>query len=127
MEQKFQYKVSKPADDYRDAVIEKSGMSSVEFTIAELADKQNKWSQEKRQLEGQITIEQAKVDNILHHHPWLKKMPEKKQFTVWMFYEAMKGLTELQKQRDMRVSALGEYQAEKEHVMEVLGFQKSIL
>lgn len=125
MEQQYQYRISKPADDYREAVIEKSGMSSVEFTLRQLQEKRTQWSTEKRQLEGQIEVEQAKVDNILHHHPWVAELTEEKQFTVWMFYEAMKSLTELKKQRDMRVAALDEYQKEEEHIMEVLGFQKT--
>jgi hypothetical protein len=121
----FQYRISKPAKDSKDAVIEKSGISTVEFTLGDLEKKQTEWSREKREFDGQITVEQAKVDNILHHHPWIKRWSEKKLFTAWMFYECMKTVTELTKQRDMRIKALDEYQIEKEHIMKVLGFEKT--
>jgi hypothetical protein len=121
----FQYRISKPADDHTQAVIEKSGVSTVEFTLGDLEAKQLQWSKEKREFDGQITVEQAKVDNIAHHHPFVTKMSEEDQYAVWMYYEAMKTVAELTKQRDMRVKALDEYQTEKEHIMEVLGFQKT--
>lgn len=125
MEPKYQYQISEPNEDYRKAVIRKTGMSSAEFTLEHLQEKKLQWSQEKRQLQGQIEIEQSKVDNIKHHHPWVTSLTEEKQYQVWMYYEAMRGLMELIKQRDMRVSALAEYQHEEEEIMKVLGFEKT--
>lgn len=127
MDQDFNYRITKPADDHLDAVIEKSGVSTVEFTLRDIQKKQEEWSTEKRQMEGQIVVEQAKVDNILHHYPELAKMDEKKQFTVWLYYEAMKTVAELKKQVDTRIKALDEYQTEKETIMETLGFEKTAI
>lgn len=121
----FKYKVVEPNDDYRKAVIEKSGASSVEFTLEQLQQKRVQWSEEKRQLQGQLTVDQAKAENILHHHPFLKEMKEEDQYTVWMFYEAMKSCTELQKQIDLRISALDEYMTEEQHILKTLGFEKT--
>lgn len=123
----FQYKVSKKADDHMDAVIEKSGFSSVTFTLRDIQKKQEQWSAEKRQMEGQIVVEQAKVDNIVHHHPWVAKMSEEKQFTTWLYYEARKTVEELKKQVADRVSALDEYQKEKEIILKTLGFEKTAI
>ena len=117
MEQEFKYRITKPAEDHLDAVIEKSGVSTVEFTLRDIQKKQQEWSTEKRQMEGQIVVEQSKVDNILHHHPWVAKMSEEKQFTMWLYYEAMKTVMELRKQVASRVSALDEYQTEKEVIL----------
>lgn len=127
MEQEFQYKVSEPAEDYRDSVIEKSGFSTVKFTFRDIQKKQDEWSTEKRQLEGQLTVEKAKADNVIHHNPWISELSEKKQFTIWLYYEAMKTCVELQKQIDARIAALDEYQTEKEHIMDKLGFEKTTI
>ena len=123
----FKYEIVEPNEDSNLAVIEKSGISTARFTLAELTKKQMEWTQEKRQIEGQITIEQAKADNIMHHNPWIAEMSEEKQYAVWMYYEAMFGVTKLNQQLQMRSDALAEYHAEKETIMQTLGFVKTEL
>jgi hypothetical protein len=125
MKAQFKYKIITPDEDYRKAVVEKSGMSTAEFTIEQVEAKQKVWTDEKRQFEGQIIIEQAKVDNIAHHNPFVLDMTEKDQYAVWMYYEARRTVTELQKQVDMRITALDEYQTEKEEILNLLGLQKT--
>lgn len=123
--EEFQYKVIEANDDCMKAVVEKSGMSSTTFTLQQLLDQRKKWSQEKRQLEGQLIIETGTVENIEHHHPWVKDMDEQKQYTVWMYYEAMKTKKGIEKEIANRVAALDEYVKEENTVMEKLGFQKT--
>lgn len=110
----FEYKIVEPHEDFELALIEKSGMSTARFTLKSVQEKQKQWSDEKRQMEGQIIIDKAKAENIAHHHPFVLEMSEEDQYTVWMYYEAMKGVKDLEKQVKIRVEALDEYQKERE-------------
>jgi hypothetical protein len=63
-----QYRLLEPNEDYTAAVIEKSGIKAT-FTIAEVNAMQERNKAAEREIEGQLTIERAKVDNILRNYP----------------------------------------------------------
>lgn len=116
----FEYKIIEPHENFEEALIEKSGISTARFTLKSVQDKQKQWTDEKRQMEGQILLDTAKADNIAHHHPFVLEMSEQDQYTVWMYYEAMRGVKEMEKQVKLRVEALDEYQKEREIIYEQL-------
>jgi HD superfamily phosphohydrolase len=119
------YKVLQPNDDYRKALIQKEELSTAEFTLEQSENVQNKYSTEKREMQGQLTIEEAKWKNIEEHHPFVKEMSEQDQYTVWMYYQARMECAKLNDGIEKRTAALDEFQKEKELMMEVLGFTKS--
>lgn len=69
-----------------DRVIEKRG-HVVEFTMSQLeqAIKYNKKT--KVELDGQIKLDSAKLENIESFHEFVKEMSEEDLFTVWMYQE----------------------------------------
>lgn len=121
----FKYKVVEPNDDFRKAVIEKSGVYSEKLTLEECEQQRVKWSTEKREFEGQLKVEKIKVENIEDHNPFVKEMDEKTLYTAWLYYEAKRKQAALEKYIQQRIEALDVYLKEEEHIMDVLGFQKT--
>ena len=124
-ERSFEYKVVEPHDDYKKAVIEKSGVYAEKLTLEECEMQRIKWSDEKREFEGQLVVEKAKADNIEEHHPFVKEMKEEDLYTAWMYYEANRKRVQLEKYIKQRNEALDVYLKEEQHIMDVLGFKKT--
>lgn len=123
-QQSFRYKVVEPNADYRKAVIRKSGYYSETLTLEECEKQRLKWSAEKREFEGQLKVEEAKAANITEHHPFVTEMSEQDQYTVWMYYEAMRKAGKLKEFIQQRVDALDVYIKEEQHIIDVLGLAK---
>src|SRR5437868_7072320 len=68
MDNQFSYKVIEPNDDYKQARIEKSGITAT-FTMQEVEEHQAKLATFKKEREAEITVERAKMENIAHFHP----------------------------------------------------------
>lgn len=81
------YKVVEPAEDWRDSVIEKDQITA-KFTIREFEDNIERMNKTIRELEAKFKHEKVVVNNIEHHHPFVKDMSEQDQYTVWMYREA---------------------------------------
>jgi hypothetical protein len=70
----FSYRLVKPSANYREAVIEKGGITA-EFTLLEVEQMQERNRKALMELQGQLKIEEAKIDNINRHYPAVKDMP----------------------------------------------------
>lgn len=121
----FKYKIVEPNDDIKKAVIEKSGTYSEKFTLEDCEKQRINWSKEKVEFEGQLVIEKQKADNIAEHHPFVTKLSEEEQYTVWMYYEANRKAAKLKQYIEQRVNALDVYIKEEEQIMQALGFAKT--
>lgn len=70
----FHYKLLEPNEaDPTAALIEKSGITAT-FTLAEVSAMQEHNRKAEREIEGQLKIDRAMLNNIERHHPKVKKM-----------------------------------------------------
>jgi hypothetical protein len=69
----YSYRLLQPNDDYKQAVIEKAGITA-DFTLLEVEQMQERNKKGLLEAESQLTIEKAKLTNIERHHPQVKKM-----------------------------------------------------
>ena len=83
----FTYGVKEKAESPFDTVIEK-GNITVEFTPSQMIQEQVECQKFIKEIEGNIMVQEAKMTNILEHHPFVKDMSEQDRFTVHMFQEA---------------------------------------
>jgi hypothetical protein len=69
----YNYRLLQPNEDYKQAVIEKAGITA-DFTIAEVEAMQERNKKGLLEAESQLKIERAKMTNIERHYPAVKKM-----------------------------------------------------
>lgn len=69
----YSYRLLQPNDDYKQAVIEKAGITA-DFTLLEVDQMQERNKKDRLEVESQLSIERAKMTNIERHHPQVKKM-----------------------------------------------------
>lgn len=123
-QQGFQYKVLEPAQDYKNAKIEKSGIKST-FTLREIETNRATFQKLEKELEAQILVQDATTTNIENFHPFVKEMSMEDMHTAGMFYQARGYRDECQKKLDVVKKLLADEQAEEETIMTILGFEKT--
>ena len=96
----FSYRLLQPNDDYRQAVIEKGGITA-EFTLAEVEAMQERNKTSKKEIEAQIMLEKAKMTNIEAHHPFVKDLDGVRLTAAALYKEAK---TYVEKAEPMLVS-----------------------
>jgi hypothetical protein len=84
----MQYKISKKNKDPKEAIIEKSGITSL-FTISDIERHEEYLAKTQKEIEGQMIIEDAKADNVLRNNPFLSKWTEKELHAAKMYFEAV--------------------------------------
>lgn len=120
----FQYKVLEPSADYRDAKIEKSGIKAT-FTLGEVEAHEAQLEKLRKETEGQIELEKAKMVNIEHFHPDIAAMDGEMLTGAALYKESKTYLEKAEPKLLEIIQALQEYADEKALIMQTLGFQKT--
>lgn len=81
--------------DANDRVIVKSG-DVVEFTMRELEDNIAKLRKFELDVQAKIDNDKAKIENIEHFNPWLKKMTEEKKHACYLYFISFLALKEFE-------------------------------
>lgn len=114
----YHYKILKPNEVYKEATIEKSGITAT-FTIADIERHEEYLNKCKKELEGQITLESAKMANIEENHPFVKDMSDQDLATAGLYFSS-KSLKRQSEEKLAEIStAITEYAAEKEEIMKL--------
>lgn len=77
----------------KERIIEKRG-HVVKFSLEEIEQNTKKMLQNRKEIQAKLDYEQACVENIEHHHKFVKKLDDKQLLTVWM-YKNSKGHVDL--------------------------------
>lgn len=121
----YQYRLLEPKDDYKEAVIEKAGITAT-FTIAEVEAMQERNQKGLREAEGQIKIEEAKMANVEHFHPEVKDMPGEKLAAVAIYYDSMGMIERARKAKEALEAAIKQNGEMIDIVMQQMGFQPAV-
>lgn len=89
--------------DIKDRIIEKRGAVQ-EFTMNDIEYNMKNLLNTKRELEAKREYENARAENIEHHHPFVKNLTDEEIVTVWMYKEA----TGLRKMCDDKLKLINE-------------------
>jgi hypothetical protein len=117
----FSYRLSQPNEDYKEAVIEKSGIT-VKFTLLEVEQHEATLAKLAKETEAQIELEKAKMANIEHFHPEVLQMSGE-LLTAAALYKESKTYVEKAEPKLTEIhQAMQEYAAEKDTIMKTLGF-----
>lgn len=96
-------------------IIEKRG-DVIEFSMKDLDDNIDALKKLQRELDAKLKHDKSVVENIEHHHKFVKKMSEQDLLTVWM-YKQHKGYVDLsEKKLKQVVDQLESDLAEKEEI-----------
>jgi len=85
----MKYKIHQEAEDPKDIIIEKTG-HKIHFTMREVEAVQKQNQDARAGVEAKLKVEKAKIENIEHHHAFVKEMKEQELHTVHMYQEAKK-------------------------------------
>ncbi len=102
--------------DLRDRIIEKRG-HVVEFSLSEIEANDRDMEKQLRDQKGMFDHRQAIIENIEHHHPFVKDLSDEQLLTVWMYKDAMRNRDQFKKNIDALEKQL---QEDKEEIEEIL-------
>ncbi len=83
----MKYKILNQAEDVKESLIEKSGITS-EFTLSDLERHEAKLAKNIKELEGTLMVEDAKCKNIESFHPFVLEMSEQDRVTVHTYQQS---------------------------------------
>jgi hypothetical protein len=117
----FSYKVVEPNEDYKQAVIEKGGITAT-FTLTEVEGMQARNKKAKAELEGNIQIRKAEMTNIEQHYPEVKDMSGVLLTAAYLYKEAQAYLNEAEPKVKQIDDAIAQNDAMVADAMKTLGF-----
>jgi hypothetical protein len=124
MDNQFSYKVIEPNDDYKEARIEKSGITAV-FTLKDVEDHQAKLATYKKERMAEMEVERAKMANYAHYHPIVLELTGE-QLTAAALYKESQTMVKKTEEKLAEIDeALKEYAEETEAIMLATGFVKA--
>jgi cysteinyl-tRNA synthetase len=110
MNEEFKYRIVAAAEDFNNAIIEKSNVK-VMFTMKEINDDTARLAKLKKELEGGLNLRNAEMSNIEHFHPEVKTATEDDVFKA----QTLAMYTDKRKEAEKITSKLAEVaEAEKE-------------
>lgn len=116
----YQYRLIKPHEDYKEAVIEKAGIKS-EFTIAEVEAMQDHNKKALAETEGNLELRRAEIVNIDHFHPMIKDMTGEQLAAAWIYKEALDFIRKAEPAIETIKAAIAENDALIDQVISDLG------
>jgi methyl-accepting chemotaxis protein len=116
----YKYKVVEKSEEDFNSVIEKTGIKA-KFTLGQVDADARRIRKALVELEAQSKLENAKIENIEHHHPSVKDMGDEERFTIHMYEEAK----QIVKQADAKIKEIKEalegYEGELKDIEEQTG------
>ena len=112
----IQYKIYKKNKDSKETLIEKSGITA-QFTISDIERHEEYLVKSLKEIEGQLTLEDAKATNILNNNIFLMKLSEKEIHASHLYFEAMAfSVTAKPKIKEIK-EQIKSYKKEKEEII----------
>lgn len=112
---KPKYKIKKKADDINESVISKSGVI-VDFTINDIHRDVAYLEKNKKELEAQIRLEEAKMKNIIGTHPHIEKVSEEDRVATYLYHQSFAFSKVGKKKLEEIESQLEDYKDELEEI-----------
>ena len=78
--------VEENKEDFKESKIERSGITT-EFTPKLVEEHKRELEKVEREVEGQIKVCKATMDNIERNYDFVKELTEEQRHHVWMYYE----------------------------------------
>ena len=120
----FSYTLHTKHDDYKQSIIEKSGIKG-QFKLSEIEAHEAKMNKVRSELKGQIVLSQAQAKNIEENHAFVLKMTDQELFTASLYRETTSTALDCAKKLEQVEALLAEYEKEKNLILEVLGLPKA--
>ena len=99
-----------------DRVIVKTG-DVVEFTMRELEENISRLSKYELDVQAKIDNDKAKIENIEHFNPWIKKMTDEKKHACYLYFLSFLALKEFEPKLEEVKKQLALDLAEREEII----------
>ena len=96
LDEKFTYKVVLEKKDPLDTVIERSGIKA-HISLREVREARASNEKLKREIEGQITIDKAKIENVQTNHPVIKDLKPVEIAAVLIYADSVGSISKCEK------------------------------
>lgn len=96
LEEKFTYKIALEKKDPLDTVFERSGIKA-HLTLREVEVALASNIKLKKQCEGQITVDKAKIENVERNHPVIKTLKPVEIAAVLIYADSMGSISKCEK------------------------------
>ncbi|MFA6095647.1 MAG: hypothetical protein WC767_02280 [Candidatus Paceibacterota bacterium] len=96
LEEVFTYKVVLEKKDPLDTIIERSGIKA-HLTIREVRDALASNLKLKKECEGQITLDKAKIENVQRNHPAIKDLKPVEVAAVLIYADSVESITKCER------------------------------
>jgi HAMP domain-containing protein len=120
------YQVVQPNDDYKQSVIEKKYLKTATFTLAEVEKHQATLAKVKKELEGQITVDKAMMQNVIDYHAAVGALSDEDLAGAAIYYEAKRRITENTSSLETVSKQIADYETEVPQIMKAVGFQPAV-
>lgn len=121
----FQYKVLEPQQDYKETVIEKSGIKAT-FTLAQVEAHQRDLEKLRSELEAQIKVDDATMQNVAHFHPTVAEMSDEDLVSAAIYQHSKKMVLDCTTKLDEVNKQIEDYKNETNKIMTELGFEAAV-
>jgi hypothetical protein len=123
---KFKYTAKKVnKEDPLATVIVKENITA-EFDMRKIDSDISYLEKNRKEIEGQVTIAEAKKQNVLNNYPWVKKMSQHDQIAVYLYYESDAVVREGLKKLEEVKEQLNEYDQEKKEIVKQTGLDFTV-
>jgi hypothetical protein len=119
----FDYTVIKPPEsgDYKDALIEKTGLR-IHFTINDIDSDRALIAKQIKENKGQLVLEAAKIENITSFHPFVLDLTEEQLHTCALLYGCMERKTKAENNLVLLQKQDESYEIQRAAIMTKFGF-----
>lgn len=115
----FNYSIITPNEDYKEIVIEKSGIKN-QFTFKQIDDHRAYLAKANLEMAAQKQLDEAKMKNIEENHSYVKDLDDQKLLAITMYAQAKAQVKKLDEKMAEVSKALSDYDLEKSHIIEKL-------
>ena len=120
------YKIKKKGKSQSEHLIEKKYEHTIEFTMAQIESHEYQLEKTLKEFQAKLELENAKVENIKHHHSWVKTLSPEELHTAHMFFESIALINVIRPKIKEINKQIKEYKVEKKQIKEALGFTDEV-
>lgn len=116
------YKIKKNAKKIEDIKIEVSGITN-EFTLKEIKANEDYLTKQKKEIEGMVKVQRAKMVNITRNHPSVARFTPEQLTGAYLYKEASAFVSEAESKLKEINKQLREYKKDRDEIKKQIGLE----
>jgi predicted nucleic acid-binding Zn-ribbon protein len=117
------YRIKKKGKTQGEHLIEKKYEHTIEFTMAQIESHEYQLEKTLKEFQAKLELENAKMENIKHHHSWVATLSPEELHTAHMFFESVAFINMIGPKMKEIKKQMKEYKTEKAEIKKALNFK----